>query len=480
MAGGSSANGSANTPVIGKSVMDKTSTMDTELIDIPTEDHDFSSQSICKLLQQLVSSVNEVKLQTTAASGMKDSVLSCQALQDSLGDRLNQVEELLLKTNTKLNLVGNFMIRQEEQFESLQSEIRQFKRSKVKSNLIIRGIIEEAQESVDKCKELAKKFFKDQMEIQDEVELVKAHRIGVGNKGDRPMLVKLSDIRDKATIFKSVSKLKGKENAKSVDDDLDPIDAETKNYYRDLVKENKEWDEDKKLQIKMHRGKIYANNQQVKPLLYAPTAARILTMTDKEMEDVKAVKLIKSEEFMEKGFEYISYVQRIRNVRDVQKGLYKVKIKYADATHVSCAYRLDQSQGPFGQEYFDDEETGVGRAILQAIKDRAATAVAVFVVRYYGGTKLGKRCFEIATTITTAALASLQYRSAHKQHEQHVLSQSSIASTISSAFELSEDESGPPLAVQLPTNVGLPQEDGEEITSQEDKFSSTTEGATDP
>ena len=233
------------------------------------------------------------------------------------------------------------------------------------------------------------------MELKDEIPIRKVHRIGKESLGDRPMLVKLNDVNDKAKIFKSVSKLKGKQNVKrklfSVDNDMDPEQAEVKTYYRQLVKENQQLEQHDQLEIKFHQGQVVANNEKIKPQLFALTAARILTTTDTEQQDIRATKLYKGEEFTEKGSDYISYTQKVKTVKDVQKGLYKMKFKYADATHISCAYRLDNAKGPFRQEYMDDEEPGAGRTILQAIKDRGLTGVAVFIIRYYGGIKLGKR-----------------------------------------------------------------------------------------
>ena len=75
-------------------------------------------------------------------------------------------------------------------------------------------------------------------------------------------------------------------------------------------------------------------------------------------------------------------------------------LKYADATHISCAYRLRSPQLDREQGYEDDGETGQGRAILKAIKDRSMLEICVFVVRYYGGKHLGSRCYEIARDLT--------------------------------------------------------------------------------
>ena len=116
-----------------------------------------------------------------------------------------------------------------------------------------------------------------------------------------------------------------------------------------------------------------------------------------------------------------------------------MRVKYADATHISCGYRLENSAGPFNQGYFDNNEYGAGRSILQAIKDRAATAVTVFIVRYYGGIKLGKRRYEINAMLTTATLTTLQYKMLQQQSTRNrALSQGSIASSISGASDIEE------------------------------------------
>ena len=135
----------------------------------------------------------------------------------------------------------------------------------------------------------------------------------------------------------------------------------------------------------MHKGKVIANNEPVKPLLLQPTTVRVLSMSPQELEEVKATKQFKSEEFAEKGSDFISYMQKAKSVKEIQKGLYKLCIKYADATHISCAYKLEHPSGPYNQGYLDDEEHGVGRTKLQAMKDRGLVSVAVFIVRFYGG-----------------------------------------------------------------------------------------------
>ena len=76
--------------------------------------------------------------------------------------------------------------------------------------------------------------------------------------------------------------------------------------------------------------------------------------------------------------------------------------------------------------------------------------------------------------LTTAALALLQYQSAQKRRNQCAMSQNSIASTISTASEASEDENPETNAAQLGTKL-QDEGAGESILSMDDKFSSAAE-----
>ena len=255
---------------------------------------------------------------------------------------LNSAEEAINNVTTRVNLAGNLLIHLDEKCEALTDEVKGMKRNKTKPNLIIRGVVETKDESKEQLGQSVKDFFKDQMSIEDEIGIKKMHRLGHPGNQDRPIMIKLKDADDKAKIYKSVSNLKGKKNVRrwlfQIDNDLDPEQAEKKNYYCDLAKKNAGKDEQDRLQLKFMRGEIMANNEVIKPQLLDPTAAQLLTMTHDKMQEIKAVKVIKSEEFTKKGSDYIAYIQKTKSISEIQKGLYKMRLKYADATHISCAY----------------------------------------------------------------------------------------------------------------------------------------------
>ena len=134
-------------------------------------------------------------------------------VNSSVVNRLNHIEEVLSNTETRVNLIGNCLIRHEEHFESSQEDMKMTKRNKAHPNLVVRGLIEKDKETQEECIQDVVNFFKEEMSIDQDILVKKAYRMGPPTKGDRPMLVRLSDVADKAVIFKSVSNLKVKSTA---------------------------------------------------------------------------------------------------------------------------------------------------------------------------------------------------------------------------------------------------------------------------
>ena len=221
-----------------------------------------------------------------------------------------------------------------------------------------------------------------------------------------------------------------------------------------LQKENNE--EDLKLKIQMRRDEIVVNNQVVLKQVHSPTAQELLKMPDDKKERVMNTKLIPAEEHFEQGSEYYTYIQKVKSVSDIQNGLLKMRIKHGDATHVSCAYRLDKPIGPFNQEGHNDREIGTERVILSTLKQSSVKNICVYVVRYFGGVRLGSRRFKILEMVTKAEITMYSFKSRERQTRMfRADSQESIISQISAlSYEGQEpdDEEVPEAQVQETDN----------------------------
>ena len=92
-----------------------------------------------------------------------------------------------------------------------------------------------------------------------------------------------------------------------------------------------------------------------------------------------------------------AYIYHINSMNDFKESLLEIKNKYNNATHICYAYRLcndnyDLFDTPIIDDYFIDagEPSGTaGKPILNMLIHYRMINTVIFVVRYYGGIKLG-------------------------------------------------------------------------------------------
>lgn len=92
---------------------------------------------------------------------------------------------------------------------------------------------------------------------------------------------------------------------------------------------------------------------------------------------------------IEKKSKFYSFAYKICDVKDVEEILLLLNKEHKKATHICYAYKI--SNGQEIVKFNDDGEPSgtAGKPILSVIEKKNLTNVAVFVVRYFGGIKLG-------------------------------------------------------------------------------------------
>lgn len=87
----------------------------------------------------------------------------------------------------------------------------------------------------------------------------------------------------------------------------------------------------------------------------------------------------------------------------IQDTLKFLRVEYKKATHICYAYKITS---PFAEKAVDDGEPSgtAGRPILSVLQKSGSKDVCVFIVRYFGGIKLGAGGLVRAYTKVTANL----------------------------------------------------------------------------
>lgn len=95
-------------------------------------------------------------------------------------------------------------------------------------------------------------------------------------------------------------------------------------------------------------------------------------------------------EYRVKGSKFISVISPCDTIEEAENELSKVRNIHPAATHHCYAFRVNPSE--ISEHSQDDGEPGgtAGLPILNAMRSANVVNAVVIVVRYYGGTKLGK------------------------------------------------------------------------------------------
>ena len=428
------------------------------------------------IFSKVATALNGVQAELAGLRELKGTVSTiskaCEETHKVLEDKMQVIEMCDSEKDYQIKLLSNVVINQQEKINNLEVKVDMLCNKDTRSNIVISGIIEDKEETTGQLEMKVSNFFKQQMLIEKEISIQDLFRSGRKGIRDRPITVKLQHSSDKAIIFTHASNLKGKENVRKqlfkVADNYNEQNAENRRFMMDLQRENKEMDESERKTIKMSRGNVTVGSKVITQPKVTPQVSQILKASTKQIEETLAIKLAEGDEHTESGSVFYSFAMRAKSLTDVQKGMLKLKTKYADATHISCGYRFENPMLNKDQGFEDDGEIGQGRAILNAMKHKNVSNTCVFIVRYYGGKHLGKRRFEIARDLSNSAVQAHRYTRAIRSQRMKTLqradSQTSLLSEISYASYASMEGEQPVVQVDNTDHDQVEENNDEGIT----------------
>ena len=116
-------------------------------------------------------------------------------------------------------------------------------------------------------------------------------------------------------------------------------------------------------------------------------------MTTEQLGKVMQTPIQKGEEVTDQNSKFLAYTVCADEIETIQNAYHKIKLLHPAADHVICAYALPE-ENLFMQDYCDDGEHGGGRALLTFLLQNKLACRAIFVVRYFGGVKLGMNRYD--------------------------------------------------------------------------------------
>ena len=105
-----------------------------------------------------------------------------------------------------------------------------------------------------------------------------------------------------------------------------------------------------------------------------------------------------------KKSKFYGYMFKVHSQEDVEKHLKELKAEHKKAKHICYAYKVYEPV--FMVKAFDDGEPSgtAGKPILNVIEKKDLNNIVIFVVRYFGGIKLGAGGLTRAYSKTASSL----------------------------------------------------------------------------
>lgn len=377
-----------------------------------------NTTKLLEMMTKLQTTMDTVVSQVSGQAAVNaETELKLQAVQEKCEENEGDIESLtkeLQDCKFQLNTVSKIIVRQEEQISFLNRKVTEIQQREMNPNIVITGIPEKKGEKALMC---FNDFVVNQLELQELIPALQAFRIG--NGPNRPLIVELRDPRNhKKKIFAQAKKLKGKTNQEGkpyfIADHLPEELHENRRRMNDLVSENRKKPVGYKLEMEFKNGKLLINDELYEKQIKAPSAEELIFPSERIMDIAAEIDLVKGKGAEEGKSKFVAFAAAVNEQLDIHAAYLKLKMKYANATHIACAYRLPGANTPHQQDYFDDGEFGCGRILLKALKDEQLMNVAVFMVRIYGGKHIGPTRFELFRQVAKSAIKALMTKR-HKE-----------------------------------------------------------------
>ena len=217
----------------------------------------------------------------------------------------------------------------------------------------------------------------------------------------------LSNLGDKANIYKNLKKLKGIKpewgRKYQFEEHLPEEMKEDKQREKQIKYINKLQPDGQKIDISFKKGQMLVNNAPHRRKIDVINARTLLNLTPEDYKRLETAHMCQSGTMVEEDSHFTCYAAEVMNLDQIVDCYKHLKIKYGDATHVSMAFRLPGENVAELQDYFDDADYGIGRTILNVILDENRFYRAIYIVRRYGKKQLGSKRFDVAKTLAEQA-----------------------------------------------------------------------------
>ena len=347
-----------------------------------------------KLVMEMFQQIRK-EIKGSAIPEGKSRVDDLEIKNELIIGELQNVTHQLEDVKVRNQILSNTVIHMSDEIQHLHQRLNNVELNNMKQSLVVTGIHTTRKKS--DCIAHILDFMYTEMEVQPDIRDV----FFTNSQSTSPLIIKLGSMEDKLEILQNTPKLKGLVNEFDqsffFSDQLPPEINESRRRKRDIFRVNQRAEENEKKDMTWKQGRLQIGEEVYRKKVETPTEKSIVSMSMEEMEKAFAIKLDRGKEIKLQGSTFIGYSPPVNTYEQVNNAYVKMKLVHGDARHIICAYRIPGITSYNDNDYCDNGEHGAGRQLLKWMEQNKINARAIFVIRYYGGQKLGPKRFECIT-----------------------------------------------------------------------------------
>ena len=324
-----------------------------------------------------------------------------QAVEDTLGigsQKMDKLKADLTYYKHKTTVLTEVCDRLTVEIGDLNQRLENVELSSNKRMVIISGFTSEDKLKKDQQIERIEKLILDELAL--EVSIDDLYYIG-----DK-MVAEFCTLQDKKLVMKYKKFLKNvrHQGQKVYINDFIPMTVQEKRRRDRKIKEDLENDpEAKNVTVEYTRAGLTVAGVPYRKQITPPTPKELVDISVEDLHKILTIQSTKSAPLRKDNSVFQAYTTSVQTHQEVRDMYKRLKLVHPTARHISVAYWI-RGIKHVSCDFHDDGEPGSGRILLDILERNNLTDRVIFVVRKYGGVKMGPVRFQLYAEVAEDAL----------------------------------------------------------------------------
>ena len=339
-----------------------------------------------ELKQQFAQHTQSIEANTQAISKVTQT-------QNTDNQKRMVLEGKVQYLETKLLKFAAVMEKQNAEIEKCKKEMEDQEIKRNKAYLYIFGL-EQVKE--DNAIQKVKDFFRDILKIQQEIPLLKAYKRW---DEDKWVVAQFKNIGDKGVVYGHVKNLKGVKNGKNksfqVKDMLPTRVTERRRRNKEILTRNKKATVAQRIGLSLKKGELLMDDGRTyAPAFHCATRLEAAMTTPNELLEMGKIKVVKGDMVKKELSEFVGYVADVNNIEEANMVYKRIRYEHIQDEHLICAVRTPAPLAVDQELFYDDEDHGMGRVLLDYMKEAEIRNRIICVSRNMYGGHIGEKRFD--------------------------------------------------------------------------------------